>query len=199
MPKRVSVLTAAIAGALLACESPTAASPAAAAPACPTSGPESPGELHRQWILEGWEYRPGDPQFSFRNKLGRFYDWDAKDAVLFDDFDPERRAVRSVADYQAIWEPIFRGNRSARHAVSDAPVTMFGSDLAASSLEFTARIETLAGRVTGIRTRSDLVWRCRPGGWKIAREHNSSRIIPTTEAERVIAATPDIRRNNGGR
>lgn len=161
--------------------------PVAAAPSCPASGAASPGEMHRQVMLQGWEHKPGDPQFSFRTKLGRFYDWDATDGLFFDDFDPERRAVRSVAAYQDIWEPIFRGNRSATHAISDAPSVLIGTDLAASSLEFTARIETLAGEVTGIRTRSDLVWRCHPAGWKIVREHNSSRIVPVDEAERIIA------------
>ncbi len=161
--------------------------PPVAAPTCPGSGAASPGELHQQVMLQGWEHKPDDPPFSFQGKLGRFYDWDAADGVFFDDFDPERRAVRSVAAYQAIWEPIFRGNRSARHAISDAPSVLLGGDLAASSLEFTARIETLEGTVTGIRTRSDLVWRCRSDAWKIVREHNSSRIVPVEEADQIIA------------
>ena len=156
--------------------------------ACPTAGALSPGELHRTWILDGWEYHPGEPAFSFRAKLARFYDWGARDALLFDDFDPQRRAVRSVAAYAAIWQPIFRANRSAYHAVSDAPSVALGDgNLAASSLEFTARIETLAGKVTGIATRSDIVWRCGPAGWKIIREHNSSTTIPVAVAERVLA------------
>lgn len=164
---------------------PSSAQPTAAT--CSPSGAESPGELHRQWILDGWEYRPGDPTFSFREKLGRFYDWSARDTVLFDDFDPQRRAARSAAAYGATWEPIFQANRSVRHAVSDGPDVVAGTgDLAASSLEFIARIETLKGKVVGIQTRSDLVWRCRADGWRIVREHNSSKIIPVEDAERVL-------------
>ncbi len=167
--------------------------PLAAAQNCAGSGDAGPGELHRQVMLQGWQHEPGDPQFSFRTKLGRFYDWEAQDGLFFDDFDPQRRAVRSVAEYGGIWEPIFRANRSALHAISDAPTVLIGGDLAASSLEFTARIETLKGKVTGIRTRSDMVWRCRPSGWKIVREHNSSKIVPIAEAERIIAAKGEVR------
>lgn len=155
---------------------------------CPTAAERSPGDLHRAWILQGWEYHPGDPPFSFREKLGRFYDWTSRDVVLFDDFDPKRRVARSAAAYGAIWEPIFRGNRSARHTVSDSPEVVTGTgDLAASSLEFTALIEPLNGKVAGIRTRSDLVWRCRADGWKIVREHNSSKVILIAEAKRILA------------
>ena len=155
---------------------------------CATTGERGPGDLHRAWILQGWEHHPGDPRFSFREKLGQYYDWSTRDVLLFDDFDPQRRAARSAAAYGAIWEPIFRANRSARHTVSDGPEVVTGTgDLAASSLEFTARIEPLKGEVVGIRTRSDIVWRCRADGWKIVREHNSSKVIPVAEAERVLA------------
>lgn len=176
----VLAMLAAVAGPALAQTAPSA---------CPAVGARGPGALHRSWILEGWQLRPVDPTFSFRDKFGRFYDWSGRDVLLFDDFDPERRAVRSAAAYGAIWEPIFRANRSALHVVSDGPdVAMGTGGLAASSLEFVARIETRAGKVTGLRTRSDTVWRCRAEGWRIVREHNSSKIIPVAEAERALAA-----------
>lgn len=161
---------------------------AAATPtSCPHIGRAGPGELHRAWIQQGWEHHRGDRPFSFRGKLGRYYDWSSRDVVLFDDFDPGRRVARSAAAYAAIWEPIFRKNRSARHAVSNGPETVTGSgNLAASSLEFIARIEPLKGDVVGIRTRSDLVWRCEALGWRIVREHNSSVVIPVGQAERVL-------------
>lgn len=171
--------------ATLALSIPVQAQPASP---CPAAGEGSPADLHRAWILKGWEHHPGDPPFSFREKLGRFYDWSASDVMLFDDFDPERRVARSAAAYGAIWEPIFRGNRSARHTVTDGPDVAPGSgDLTASSLEFTALIEPRDGKPVGIRTRSDLVWRCGAQGWKIVREHNSSKVIPATDAERTLA------------
>ena len=61
---------------------------------CATAGERGPHDLHRAWILQGWEYHPGDPRFSFREKLGRFYDWSARDVLLFDDFDPQCRRLR---------------------------------------------------------------------------------------------------------
>ena len=63
----------------------------AAAPAqptaitCPVAGEQAAGALHRRWILEGWERAPGDGRCSFREKLGRFYDWESPDVVLYDD------------------------------------------------------------------------------------------------------------------
>ena len=140
--------------------------------ACPEIGEQGVGALHRRWILEGWERAPGDSRFSFREKLGRYYDWKSRDIVLYDDFDPQHRVARSAAAYAAIWEPIFNTVRSARHVVSDEPAVLAGSgDQAASTMEFAALIEGHDGKVTPIRTRSSLVWRCRDGEWRIVREH----------------------------
>ncbi|MFI7708489.1 hypothetical protein [Nonomuraea sp. NPDC049480] len=41
-----------------------------------------------------------------------------------------------------------------------------------------ARLETLDGTVTGIRTTTSLVWRLTDSGWRIIREHNSSVVVP---------------------
>lgn len=57
-------------------------------PACPAAGPDRPAELHRSWILEGWERAPGDPAFKFADKLGRYYDLDGE-GVFYDDLAPE--------------------------------------------------------------------------------------------------------------
>lgn len=157
----------------------------AAAPAksrtatCSAAGEQGVGARHRRWILEGWERAPGDGRFSFRDKLGQFYDWESPDVVLYDDFDPQHRVARSAAAYGAIWEPIFNTVRSARHVVSDEPAVLAGSGgLTASTMEFAALIEAGDGTVTPIRTRSDLVWRCRDRQWRIVREHNSTRVVP---------------------
>ena len=39
---------------------------------CPDTGPQSAASLTREWILVGWEKRPGDPPFNFDAQLGRF-------------------------------------------------------------------------------------------------------------------------------
>lgn len=154
---------------------------------CPASGEQGAGALHRRWILEGWERAPGDGRFSFREKLGRYYDWESPDVVLYDDFDPQHRVARSATDYAAIWEPIFGAVRSARHAVSDEPSVLASSgDHAASTMEFAALIEGDDGKVTSIRTRSSLVWRCRGGEWRIVREHNSTRVVPLAEVTALL-------------
>lgn len=137
--------------------------------------------LHRSWILTGWEYKASDGPFSFREKLGVYYDFSSPDVVLYDDFDPQHRIVRSAADYGAIWEPNFAALHSAHHRVALGPFVTLSGDLASSTLQFVARLEKKDGSVTGIRTLSSLVWRRGTAGWKIVREHNSSVIIPPAQ------------------
>lgn len=162
---------------------PTAAKPlarpAVTVPVCRLRGPAAVAELHRAWILTGWEKRAEDPPWDFDAKVGKYYDRSEGGLHLYDDFDPSHRVARSAAEYAAIWTPPFTALRSAHHAVIDGPDVLFGmGDMAVSTLEFAARLESGDGKITGIRTRSSLVWRCRDGTWKIVREHNSSRILP---------------------
>ncbi len=71
---------------------------------------------------------------------------------------------------------------SARHAVDDGPHVVAGQDLAASTLTFVARITT-PDDVTDIRTTTSLVWRRTPDGWRIVREHNSTKLLPAGELD----------------
>jgi hypothetical protein len=79
--------------------------------------------------------------------------------VLYDDFDPQRRVVRSPAAYGAIWEQPFSALQSAEHRVVSGPSVLVSGDLATATLEFAARLTGGDGKVTGIRTFSSLVWR----------------------------------------
>ncbi len=76
--------------------------------------------------------------------------------------------------------------KRTEHIVDRPHVVSFG-ELAASTLVFVARLETLAGRVTGIRTTTSLVWRAAGGTWKIIREHNSSVVVPGGQAELILS------------
>lgn len=49
--------------------------------------------------------KAGDGLLNFRENLGRFDDWSSPEVVLYDDFDPQYRIVRSAAEYGAILEP----------------------------------------------------------------------------------------------
>jgi ketosteroid isomerase-like protein len=151
--------------------------------ACAASGVS---RLHRDWIMS-WDKQPGDPPFDFRAKFARYYDWAGTDVHLYDDFDPQRRVARSPAEYGSFWAAPFTALRSARHGVIDGPDVASGTgDLAASTLEFVARLEAGDGKIVGIRTRSSLVWRCRPDGWVIVREHNSSQPISPAETDALL-------------
>ncbi|WP_252270790.1 nuclear transport factor 2 family protein [Pseudomonas subflava] len=136
--------------------------------------------------MVGWEKLPGEGAFDFRAKLGKFYDFTSPDVVLYDDFDPQYRVARSAAEYGTFWTAPFSAMKSARHRILDEPDTVIREDLATSTLEFAARLEAADGAITGIRTRSSLVWQCTAQGWRILREHNSTRQIERDEIDSLI-------------
>jgi ketosteroid isomerase-like protein len=152
---------------------------------CTRSDSSALAERHRQWILN-WDRKTPGERWDFDEKFGRFYDYNAKDMVLYDDFDPQFRVARSPGEYSAIWSPSFKTLRTAHHIVIAEPEAIVGEDLATSTLEFGARLETGDGSIVGIRTRSTLVWRCANDGWRIVREHNSSRRITAEETLRLF-------------
>ena len=153
---------------------------------CAAHGPTSPGELHREWILVGWEKRRGDPPFDFRQRLGHLYDWNSRDVRLYDDFDPQHRVARSASEWASIWTAPFTALKAARHSVLDGPDVVDGGTLSASTLEFAARLETADENIVGIRARSSLVWRCTSTGWRIVREHTSTRRVSQQEIDAMV-------------
>jgi ketosteroid isomerase-like protein len=185
-----SALNAGVLGAMLLPASASGAGDARAASLCPLTGAASVGPLAREWILVGWEKKPGDGPLDFREKLGKFYDYgaNAEQAAYYDDFDPQRRLVHSAADYGAIWEPLFTALRSAQHGISFGPRLAYSNDIAVSTLQFVAKLTSADGKVTGIRTLSTLTWRCTAGGWKIMREHNSSQLVPAGQIDAALSA-----------
>jgi len=151
----------------------------AAAGQCPTSGKGSAEQRARDIVMVGWERNPGDGPLVFREKFARDYEWsDARDRLYYDDFSPNPRPVRDPDAYGAIWAPIFSGLRSARHAISIEPTAVYSGNLAVSTLEFVALIEPATGAARPIRTLMTLTWRCHADGWRIIREHNSTKVVP---------------------
>lgn len=155
---------------------------------CAATGSKSPGELHREWIMVGWEKRRSDPPFDFRQRLGQLYHWNSSDVRLYDDFDPQHRVARSAGEWASIWTEPFTALRAARHSIMDGPDVIDGSVLSASTLEFAARLETAEEEIVGIRARSSLVWQCTSTGWRIVREHTSTRRVPREEIDAIVPA-----------
>lgn len=158
--------------------------------ACPVEGSGSVADLHSAWILEGWERREGDPPFVFAEKLARFYDFDGNGIVIHDSWDPQKRVARSAREYGSFFEATFDSFKSARHAVTDGPHVIYGRDLAASSLEFIARLEAKDGQVNAARAQSQTVWRCTDKGWRIAREQNAVDDLEPATADAILQSDP---------
>jgi ketosteroid isomerase-like protein len=159
----------------------------AAAPQCAASGAMSVSELHKEWILVGWDKPVAGQSWDFREKLGKYYDWDANDVMLYDDMAPDFRIARSPEEYRALWESSFQALSRANHLVLDGPEAIIGNELATSTLEFAARLESAGSQpIISIRARSTLVWRCAGDGWKIVREHNSTRRITDAESHQIF-------------
>ena len=148
------------------------------AQSCPQSGPVSPGALHADWIMEGWERREGDPDFVFAEKMERYYDLDDPAGVFYDNFAPgETQLFRDASAYGANWEELQNAARSVLHGLTEANAALVGGDVASTTLGFVGRIDRLDGEVIAFDGRSQLGWACTAGSWKIRQELNTAWIV----------------------
>lgn len=165
--------------------------PTLAQPVCPSEGPDSPAELHRTWILEGWDRTEGDPEFVFAEKLAKYYELDAS-GVYYDDLAPGQKTVYTPAAYGGMWEGPFNSMRSAKHGISDEVDAIVGDRVASTTLEFVARLEGRDGNISAIFDRSQLGWECLDEGrWVIRHEHNSSREATVEEIAGFLPAASE--------
>lgn len=141
--------------------------------------------LHRKWILEGWEKKPGET-FDFKEKLGALYDWESDATLLHDTADAQLRLARSPQEWADAFERNFGRMRSALHAVTDGPYVLASGDMASSHLQFCARLESADGSLSGVLCRNSMVWLKRAGVWRIVREHTSGKAISIEETEALL-------------
>lgn len=160
-------------------------SAAAADTTCATSGAESPLELHRDWIMEGWERREGDPAFVFATKMQRYYDLKQTKGVFYDNFAPGKTQLfADSARYGANWEDLQNAARSVRHGLTSGHDQLVDGKVASTTLGFVGRLERLNGEVLAFDGRSQLGWTCTDGAWKIRQELNYAWIVePETIAD----------------
>ena len=145
---------------------------------CATTGKDGVADLHRDWLMIGWERDPGDPDFNFRADLGRYYDFTRNDLSLFDDFDPKLQVRRTADDYGSIWYQFVPTFKSVHHKITEQPSPIaVGPGYSHSVLEFVFEVTPKQGDVMYLISRSSILWRCGTDGWKIYREHNSAKPI----------------------
>nr|WP_315219234.1 hypothetical protein [uncultured Duganella sp.] len=143
---------------------------------CPTTGTNSVAELHREWLMVGWERDAGDPAFNFKQDLGKYYDFARTDLNLFDDFDPALKVRATAQDYGTIWHALVPNFKSVHHKITEGPnVVAAGPSYSHSVMEFAFEVTPNKGDVAHLVSRTSILWRCGPDGWKIFKEHNSAR------------------------
>ncbi|RST87726.1 hypothetical protein EJC49_03940 [Aquibium carbonis] len=157
------------------------------APACPATGPDAPGALHADWMMQGWERNEGDPDFVFAGKMARYYDLEDTGGVFYDNFAPgEAQLFGDAAVYGANWQGLQNAARSVRHGLTDANEALVGDTVASTTLGFVGRIDRLDGAVIAFDGRSQLGWACVDGAWKIRHELNYAWIVEPEEIARFL-------------
>lgn len=141
--------------------------------ACPVEGKDAPLALHREWMMEGWERREGDPPFVFVEKMGKYYDTGDAGGVFYDNFAPGKTQLFDDAlRYGRNWEDLQNAARSVRHGLTGGHHALADGRVASTTLGFVGRIDRLDGEVIAFDARSQLGWECRNGSWKIRHELN---------------------------
>lgn len=88
---------------------------AAQEPACPVEGAGAPFALHKEWMMEGWERREGDPPFVFVDKMGKYDDTRDSAGVFYDNFAPgDTQLFDDALRYGRNWEGLQNAARSCR-------------------------------------------------------------------------------------
>ncbi len=141
--------------------------------ACPQDGPDAPLELHKAWIMEGWERREGDPDFVFAEEMDRYYDLVDTAGVFYDNYAPgEVQIFDDSVEYGTNWEATVNSRRSILHALTGHEGQVVGDTEASTTLGFVGDITTSEGEHLPFDARSQLGWECAGGGWVIRHEMN---------------------------
>ncbi|MBB6122982.1 ketosteroid isomerase-like protein [Sphingobium subterraneum] len=134
--------------------------------------------LATEWLEYGWRHLPTDPAFNFRERLGKFYDWDASGVYLFDDFDQKKRVARSPAEYGAIWDEALKGIVFSNRIEPVEDIVISGN-LASAPVYYNITLD-MGDRMMNGRILSMVVWHRTPAGWKIIREQGSGLSMTST-------------------
>ena len=146
--------------------------------ACAQTGADAPLEMHKHWIMEGWEKRIGDPDFVFADKMARYYDLEDPTGVFYDNFAPgDSQLFDNGAVYGANWEGLQAGAKSVLHALTEGHSELLGERISSTTIGFVGTIDRFDGTVIPFNGRSQLGWECDNGEWKIRQELNYAWIV----------------------
>ena len=156
-------------------------------PPCPADGPQGPLALHKEWVMQGWERREGDPPFDFVQKMGKYYDTRDASGVFYDNFAPgETKLFDDALRYGRNWEGLQNAARSVRHGLTGGHHALVDGRIASTTVGFVGRLDRLDGEVVAFDARSQLGWECRGGAWKIRHELNYAWPVEPEAIEDVL-------------
>ncbi|MDN3516387.1 hypothetical protein QWY84_02080 [Aquisalimonas lutea] len=149
---------------------------------CDQNGYNAPLELHKHWIMEGWEKQEGDPEFVFAEKMNLYYDLEQPEGVFFDNFAPgEIQLFDNALVYGRNWEGLQAEASSVLHALTEGHSELVGGEVASTTIGFVGTIDRRAGSIIPFKGRSQIGWDCDNGQWKIRQELNYAWIVTREE------------------
>ena len=154
----------------------------AAGHTCAQTGADSPLELHKHWIMKGWEKKVDSPEFIFATKMRRYYNLQDPTGIYWDNFAPgDNQLFDNAAIYGANWEGLQANAESVTHALTEGHSELVGDKVSSTTIGFVGTITQKSGGVIPFNGRSQLGWKCDAGEWKIHQELNYAWVVEAQE------------------
>lgn len=130
-------------------------------------------QLVQEWLV-GFSPKEQTANFSFQERLAKFYDSTPGRVTLHDNADPQMRIANSAADYGEIWDSIFPTLQFLDNKLTQVYQIELEGDLALTVFSFDSTFIFPDGKKDVVPTLATLAWKRTLDGWKIIHEHGSA-------------------------
>lgn len=130
-------------------------------------------QLIQEWLV-GFSPKEQTVNFSFQERLAKFYDNASGRVTLHDNADSQMRIASSAADYGEIWDNIFPTLQFLDNKLTQVYQIEIEGNLALTAFSFDSTFIFSNGNKDVVPTLATLAWKRTPDGWKIIHEHGSA-------------------------